>query len=130
MTIFTVAFWRATGWGLLRTTLAGLVPFVPALVAHPSRALMPCLSTVGLLLVVAVLTSLRRTTDPSGPWWKLMIARGLRQFAQFTLAGIGSDVMLSDVGWQRLLIGALASAISTVLLTVLTFIPKSDPPAE
>lgn len=124
MSIFTTEFWRSIGWALVRTVLAGIVPFVPGLVATPAATLPAAAATVGLLLVVAIVTSLRGIATPdTAPWWQVLVSRGLRQFAQFIAAGVGSAVLLSDIAWTPLLLSAAGSAVSTVLLAALTLIP-------
>lgn len=122
--LFTVAFWRGIGLALVRTALAGLVPFIPALTADPASAWPMAASTVGLLLIVTVATSLRGIPDPgAAPWWQILLSRGLRQFGQFVAAGLVGAVLLSDVDWSQLLTGAWASALSTVVLAALTLLP-------
>lgn len=124
--LFTAAFWRGIGLALLRTLLAGLVPFIPALAADPRGTLPLAGSTVALLLIVTVATSLRGIPDPAAaPWWQILLSRGLRQFGQFVAAGLASAVLLSDVDWSQLLTGAWASALSTVVLAALTLLPTA-----
>lgn len=128
MALFDPLFWRSIGWALIRTLLAGVVPFIPALTADPASAWLPALATVGLLLVTAVATSLKGLADPVAvPWWQILVSRGLRQFGQFVAAGLVGAVVLSDVNWQALLTAAAASAISTVILAALTLIPGDAP---
>lgn len=122
--LFTAAFWRQIGWALLRTALAGLVPFIPALAADPAGAWPAAASTVALLLIVTIATSLQGIPDPAAaPWWQVLLSRGLRQFGQFAGAGLVGAVLLSDVDWTTLLTGAGASAVSTIILAALTLIP-------
>lgn len=124
MTIFTAAFWRGIGWALVRTVLAGIVPFIPALTANEPNSWAKAGSTVGLLLIVTVVTSLKGLPDPVGtPWWQLLASRGLRQFGQFLAAGLVGAVVLTDVNWTALLTAAAASALSTVILAALTLLP-------
>lgn len=124
MSIFTAAFWRTIGWALVRTVLAGVVPFIPALVANEPNSWTKAGSTIGLLLIVTVATSLKGIPDPVGtPWWQLLVSRGLRQFGQFAAAGLVGAVLLADVNWATLLTGAGASALSTVILAALTLLP-------
>lgn len=131
MTLFTADFWRSIGWALVRTALAGLVPFIPALTADPASAWPLAASTVGLLLIAAVATSLRGLPDPdAAPWWQVLASRGLRQFGQFIAAGLVGAVVWSDVDWSQLLNGATASALSTVVLAALTLLPTGDAPTD
>lgn len=129
MSLLDPAFWRSIGLALVRTAIAGLVPFLPGLTSDPADTWPLAAGTVGLLLIVTVATSLRGLADAStATWWEILAARGLRQFGQFLTAGLASAVVLSDVDWATLLQQAGASAASTVLLAALTVIPGADVP--
>ena len=131
MTLFQLAFWRSIGWALARTALAGVVPFLPALVANQPGAWTLAGSTVAMLLIATTLTSLRGIPDPdSAPWWQILLSRGLRQAAQFAAAGTVGAVLLSDIDWAVLGQQTAASALSTVLLAALTILPSDTAPAE
>ena len=122
-------WWRSMFGSLLRTLIAGVTPF---LLAYSSGMVVDwkvMLSTVLLLLVVAVLTSLTGIPTPdTAPYWQVIGARFLRQFAQFLIAGIGTAVLFTDVPWIPLLLGALTSAVSTALIGSLTVIPGNEVP--
>lgn len=129
MTLLDPVFWRSIAWSLVRTALAGVTPFLPELFSDPAGAWPLVVGTVGLLLIVAVATSLSGIATPdTAPWWQVLISRGLRQFGQFFVAGLAGALVLSDVDWIALLQGAGASAGSTVILAALTIIP-ADPTA-
>lgn len=117
-------FWRVIAWSLVRTALAGLVPFLPGLTSDLAGSWPLAAGTVGLLLIVTVATSLSGIATPdTAPWWQVLMSRGLRQAGQFFAAGLVGAVVLSDVNWVLLLQGTLASALSTVVLAALTIIP-------
>lgn len=130
MSLLGAAFWRSIGLALVRTAIAGLVPFLPGLTRDPAGTWPLAAGAVGLLLIVTVATSLKGLADTStATWWEILAARGLRQFGQFALAsGLSTAVVLSDVDWPTLLQGASASALSTVLLAALTVVPGADVP--
>ncbi|MGC3954645.1 MAG: hypothetical protein QM804_10385 [Propionicimonas sp.] len=129
--LFTTQFWRSIGWALVRTFLAGVIPFIPGLTANPAETWPAAASTIVVLLVVTVATSLRGIPDPdAASWWQLLLSRGLRQFGQFVAAGLVGAVVVSDVDWRTLLVGAAASALSTVVLAALTILPSSPQMVE
>lgn len=126
--LFTREFWQSIAWALVRTVLAGIVPFIPALMANPAdlAVWLRAGSTIAVLAIFMVATSLKGVADPeSASWWQVLISRFLRQFGQFMAAGLTSAVVLSDVDWQVLLTGAAASAITTLVMAALTLIPDS-----
>ena len=78
MTLFELVFWRQIGWALVRTGLAGIVPFLPGLTSDPAGTWPAAVGTVGLLLVVTVATSMSGIATPdTAPWWQVLMSRGL-----------------------------------------------------
>ena len=128
MSLFTRVFWAGLGLVLLRTAIAGLVPFVPGLFATPLITLPLAASTIALTLIVTVLFSIKGSIDPaSNAWWVVLLYRGIRQFAQFAAAAVPvTAVLLTDVDWNDLLLKAAASAVTTICLAALTLIPAVD----
>ncbi len=124
--LFTAAFWRRIGWSLLRTGLAALTPFIPALIADPVGAWSLAALTVGLALVLTVATALVSVPDPTAsPWWEVAITRALRQFGQMVVAGTAGAVILTDVDWRAVLTAAAVSALTTLILAAIDAIPTS-----
>ena len=127
--IFTVDYWKTMGFALLRTLIAGLVPFATAYSAGVPVDFVQTALTIALLLVVTILSSFRGVPIPQeAPFFEVVLARFLRQFAQFTIAGIGTAVLITEVDWKTLLLGALASAVATALIAALTVIPGQQAP--
>lgn len=119
--------WRA----LLRTALAAIVPFIPVLIAVPvdSQALLAALFTVALAVVLAAATALISIPDLSGESWSVVaLAKALRQFGQMVVAGIGTATLITDVEWPTILLGALASAVSTLILAAIDTLPALAAP--
>jgi hypothetical protein len=119
-------WWKSMFGVLLRTLIAGIVPFMLAYVNGQPIAWYAAISQIGLLLVAAILTSLAGIPIPgTAPYWEILLARFLRQLAQFMIAGVGTAILFSDVDWKTLVVGAVASALSTVLLGSLVVVPSS-----
>ena len=130
MRLLTAPFWRHIAWTLVRTALAGAVPFLPGLASDLAGTWPLAAGTIGLLLIAAIVTALAGIVTPdTAPWPELLLSRGMRQFGQFFAAGLVGAVVLSDVNWLLLLQGAVASALSTMILAALTVIPGDTAPA-
>lgn len=130
MQLFTGAYWRAIAWALARTALAAITPFIPALAADPRGTLVRAGSVVGVAVVLTVATNLRVLDDTgTGPWWAVLLLKGVRQFGQMVAAGLATAVLLSDVDWHALLTAAATSAVSTIVLNALTLLPGDLQPA-
>jgi len=118
------AWWRSIATALLRTALASLVPFVPALAADPGRAWQVATLTVALTVVLAVANALRSLPDLSAsPWWEVALQRALRQFGQVVVTATAGAAILTDVHWLTVLQTAGAAAISTLVLAALAELP-------
>ena len=125
LVLLTLVFWRNLAWSLLRTALTATLPFLPSLSVDFASAWRGWVLTVGLALVVAVLTSLSGIPDPAGvPWWQVLVARALRQFGQVLAGAIGSAALLTDVAWGDVLPLAAQAAVGTLVLTALLYLPK------
>lgn len=122
--ILDATWWRSIAGALLRTVLAALVPFIPALVADPAGTWEVAALTVGLVLVLAVASALR-SIPTAGSWWEVAIQRALRQFGQMVAAAAGSAVLLTDVDWRTVLIAAAGSALSTLVIAALASLPEA-----
>lgn len=137
MRIIDRTWWAAVAWPLIRTALAGVVPFVPALVADPAGAWQVAVLTVALAVVGAVGLALVSLPDAGvTSWWERALRRAVRQFGQMLVASTASAVLLTDVDWATVGRTALASALVTVILAALgqdkqpeTMDPAYVPPA-
>lgn len=130
MLLFTRAFWASISWALVRTAMAGLVPFIPGLAANPAGTWQVAALTVSLALVLTVATSLGGLPDGSGPWWEVALLRGLRQFGQMITAAAAGAVLLTDISWHTVLITAAGSALSTIVIAALSTLPVATPSSE
>lgn len=120
MRIIDRTWWAAVAWPLIRTALAGVVPFVPALVADPAGAWQVAVLTVALAVVGAVGLALVSIPDAGvTSWWERALRRAVRQFGQMLVASTASAVLLTDVDWGTVGRTALASALVTVILAAL-----------
>lgn len=127
--VLDAAWWRSIAGALLRTCLAALVPFIPALVADPAGTWKVAALTIALVLVLAVASALGSLPDLStGSWWEVAIQRALRQFGQMVAAAAASAALLTDVHWAAVLIAAAGSALSTLVLAALASLPAAPLP--
>lgn len=125
--LFDPQFWKEAGWAVARTALAALAVFVPELVANPLETWQPAALTVALATAVGTATALANLPDATGaPWWERALAKGLRQFGQMVVAASASAVVFTDVAWGEVLPLAAGSALATVILAALSFLPGAE----
>lgn len=124
--VLDATWWRSIAGALLRTALAALVPFIPALVADPAATWRVAALTLGLVLVLAIASALGSLPDlATGTWWEIAIQRSLRQFGQMVAAAAASAALLTDVHWRAVLVAAAGSALSTLVIAALASLPPA-----
>jgi hypothetical protein len=124
MTLFTRAFWASIAWALARTLAAGLVPFIPGLVADPAGTWQVATLTIALLLIVTVATKWKNIPDEAGvSWWVVALTRALRQFGQMVVAAAVGAQLVTDVDWAHVVGAALVSALTTLILASIDAMP-------
>lgn len=127
--VLTLAWWRSIAGALLRTGLAALVPFIPALVANLAGTWRVAALTVALVLVLAAASALGSLPDlTTAPWWEVAVQRSLRQFGQMVAAAAASAALITDVNWRVVLVAAAGSALSTLVIAALASLPATTPP--
>ena len=114
-----LTYWfKEKGWAFLRTFVAIAFPFIIQWLNDRSAVDWRVASSmIGMTLVLFVVTSLRDIPVPgSAPAWQILLWRFLRQLGQVLGASIGTAVLLTDVTWGPLLLTAVVSAFSSVIL--------------
>lgn len=125
--LFTSQWWSDTYGALIRTAIAGFAPFLLAFSNGQLVDWRIVASQVALTVVIALATSLRGIPDPANAtYWEVLGGRFLRQGSQFLIAAVGTATLFTEVKWWQILIGAGASALGTVLMSVLIVLPGKD----
>lgn len=123
----TAAFWRATGARVLYTFLSALLPYV-ILVQTGQVSIMDALSIsalAGVASLVTALANLPEITTATMPLWKAILHRTLRTLGQNVAAGLAGVLLLQDVPWEAVAIGALGAVVATLVRTFLDVLPES-----
>ena len=108
---------------LVKTGLAALVPFIPALANDFEGTWLLALLTIALAVVVAAATALVSLPDTASQgWFVATIAKALRQFGQMIVAATASAALLTDVDWPTILKAGAVSAITTLVIAAVTSI--------
>lgn len=115
-----ITYLQSIGKILLKTGLAALVPFIPALTSDFAGSWDVALFTVALAVVIAAATALVSIPDLAGQGWLVTtLAKALRQFGQVVLAASAGAVLLTDIEWGSVLqIGAVAALTTLVIAAV------------
>ncbi len=125
--ITTLSFWKAVGARVLYTFMAAIVPYV-LLVQSGEVSITDALSISGLTAFAALLTavaSLPEIDTKTMPVWQAIGHRVLRTGAQSIAAGIAGALLLQDVPWQAVLIGAAGAVVTTLLRTFMDVLPET-----
>lgn len=133
--LFTKAFWVATGWALLRTAGAAVVPYIAILLSDPRQgAIQIAINVIPITAVAAISMLAGLPPTDSGPWYSVAFQRAVRQFGQFLLgalpASAGAIIALGLPGIEKLLLAAAASGLATFVIAAIAIIPPPKPPVE
>ncbi|HEY0249719.1 MAG TPA: holin [Gryllotalpicola sp.] len=120
----SATWWRAAGLRILKTIVAIAIPYlgVAALADVPWIAIA---SAAVLGAIGSLITSLLGLPDDTGsPLLVQLFERGLKTFLQALLAGIGTDVFVTQVEWLTVLQTAALATALTLLTTLRTALPS------
>lgn len=125
--LLTREFWRAAGLRALYTLLAAALPLLAPVAADPTG---PVLLEAGLALAGAVVLSLITSlanlpeTHDGRPRWLAVLDRTVRSFFQVLAAAFVAGTVLTDVDWPTILVQAGVAAATTLLRTLLSYLPE------
>lgn len=129
--IFSATWWKATGWRVLYTVLAVLVPFAIQLTTGDVSILYVA-SVAGFAAILSFITALARlpeTADANVPVWRAILWRLVRQAGQTLGAALAAYTLIEEVPWAdtfRALAGVL---LLTLLRTLIDTLPEAARPA-
>jgi hypothetical protein len=87
------------------------------------------LSLIGLSLVASLITSLAGLPEVKGtsaPFWQAIVVRVLKTAAQVAVPAIGAAVIVQDVDWQQLGVQVGGAALTTLVRSLMDYLPESD----
>lgn len=126
--ITSASWWKAAGARALRTAVSVAIPFFMAGELLNIDWILVA-STVGLAVILSVVTSLAGLKEVTGETVPRHIALGIRaikQFAQTLVSYIGAAVLVTDVDWKAGLFLALSSTIVTILQSLVLALPEAE----
>jgi len=119
---------QSIGKVLLKTALAALVPFIPALTSDFAGSWDVAIFTVALAVVIAAATALVSLPDTASQGWLVAsLAKALRQFGQVVVAAGAGAVLLTDVDWSSVLEVGAVSALTTLVIAAVASLNRVAP---
>lgn len=129
--LFTLAWWKAAAIRGARTAVVIAIPYVGTVVLFRDVNWLTIASAAGLGFVASILTSLAGIPEADGktlPVWLALFERSVKTLAQGLAVGIGNAILFTDVDWSTIGQAALISALGSLLLGVLGFLPEAADP--
>ena len=126
--ITSASWWRAAGARALRTAVTVLLPFFLAGSVLEVNWLLAG-STVGLAVILSIVTSLAGLKEVTGDGVPKHIALGIRSlktFAQTFASFIGASILITDVDWQNGFVLAVSATVVTILQSALLELPEAE----
>lgn len=129
--LFTLAWWKAASLRAVRTAVTIAIPYLGTAVLFSGVPWLSILSAAALGYAASLLTSLAGIPEAAGrkiPAWLALLERTVKTAAQGIAVGIGNAVLFTDVHWSLILQAALISALGSLLLGVLGYLPEAADP--
>lgn len=130
--IFTPTWWEAAGQRAAYTALAALLPLAALLVGGDVSPLY-VLSLTGLAALASLVTSVAgipEVSDRTVPLWRAIIVRVAKTAAQVAAPALGSVLLLEQVGWYELGVAVGGAALTTLVRTLMRWLPETALPVE
>ena len=131
--LFTLAWWKAAALRGARTAVVIVIPYVGTALLFKDVNWLTIVSAAGLGFVASLLTSLAGIPEADGksiPVYLALLERSVKTLAQGLVVGIGNAVLFTDVNWSTIGQAALISALGSLLLGVLGYLPEASDPNE
>ncbi|WP_159622661.1 hypothetical protein [Ruania rhizosphaerae] len=125
--LFTGAWWKATGWRVLYTVLAALIPLASQ-IGTGNVELAYAGGLLGAVAVASFATALFRMPELTGtqvPAWKAAVYRVARTLGQTVAAGVASVTLIQDAAWHDIAVTAAGTAAVTLIRTLIGYLPES-----
>lgn len=129
--LFTLTWWKAAALRGVRTAIVIAIPYLGTVVLFRDVNWLTIASAAALGFVASIITSLAGIPEASGktvPFYVALTERTVKTLAQGLAVGIGNAVLFTDVDWSTIAQAALISALGSLLLGVLGFLPESADP--
>lgn len=129
MPIFTRTWWQAAGTRAAYTVLAALVPLVGLFVTSDVTPLYVASvsALAGLVSLVTSLAGIPELEDRTVPLWRAIVVRVLKTIGQVGGPVLVSVQLLEDVGWYELGVAVAGAALTTLIRTLMAYLPETDP---
>lgn len=125
--ITSLSWWEAAGQRAAYTALAALLPLAMLLVSGQVDVVYVLL-VVALAVVASLATSLAglpELTDRAVPPWAAILTRVVKSAAQVLVSSLGGAVLLTDVHWSTIGTAAAGAALTTLVRTLMVYLPES-----
>jgi hypothetical protein len=125
--LLTRAFWRAAGLRALYTLLVAALPLLAPVAAEPTGpVLLEAALALAAAVVLSLVTSLANLPElhDGRSRWLAVVDRTVRSFFQVLAAAFVAGTALADVDWPTVLVQASVAAATTLLRTLVAYLPE------
>jgi len=131
MAIFTRTWWEAAGKRAAYTALAALLPAVTLLTLGEVTAVYVAgmAAAAALLSLATSLAGIPETTAAAVPLWRAITTRTLKTAGQVALPALAAVTVVTELDWQGLAVQVAGAALTTLIRTVMAYLPEVAPAA-
>ena len=131
MSVFTAAWWDAAWKRAAYTVLAAILPAVTLLlIGEVSPVYVAGMAAAAALLSLATsLAGIPETTGTPVPLWRAIVTRTLKTAGQVALPALAAVTVVTELDWQGLAVQVGGAALTTLIRTVMSYLPETAPAA-
>ena len=131
MIIFTRTWWAAAWKRAAYTALAAVLPAVTLLVlGEVSPVYVAGMAAAAALLSLATsLAGIPETTGTPVPLWRAIVTRTLKTAGQVALPALAAVTVVTELDWQGMAVQVGGAALTTLIRTVMSYLPETAPAA-
>lgn len=131
MTIFTRTWWDAAAKRAAYTALAAVLPAATLLVlGEVSPVYVAGMAAAAALLSLATsLAGIPETGAAAVPLWRAVITRTLKTAGQVALPALAAVTVVTELDWQGMAVQVGGAALTTLIRTVMSYLPETAPAA-
>jgi hypothetical protein len=129
MAVFTPTWWAAAGKRAAYTALAAVLPAATLLALGDVHILYVAgmAAAAALLSLATSLAGIPETTGTAVPLWRAIATRTLKTAGQVALPALAAVTVVTELDWQGLAVQVGGAALTTLIRTVMAYLPEVEP---
>ena len=131
MSVFTATWWDAAWKRVAYTVLAAILPAATLLTLGEVTVVYVAgmAAAAALLSLATSLAGIPETTGTPVPLWRAIVTRTLKTAGQVAIPALAAVTVVTDLDWQGMAVQVGGAALTTLIRTVMSYLPETAPAA-